>query len=50
MGTRAEADRDIALYCILGLVDLIQSELGKYWVLFSWANDLLIAIQLDKKK
>ena len=47
LGTRAEADRDTVLYCNLGVADLIQNGHGKYWVHFSLANDLLIAIQLD---
>ena len=35
------------LHCNLGVVELIQSGHGKYWVQFSLANDLLKAIQLD---
>ena len=35
------------LHCNLGVVELIQSGLGKHWVQFSLASDLLIAIQLD---
>ena len=41
---------DIVLYRHLGVVELIQSGLGKYWVQLSLANDLLIAIQLDFNK
>ena len=47
LGTRAEADRDLVLYCNIVLVQLAQSGLGKKWVQFSLANHLLIAIQLD---
>ena len=47
MGTRAESDRDITLYCNTGVVELIQTGLGKFWFQFSMSNDLLIAIQLD---
>ena len=46
-GITAEADRDTVLHCNLGVVDLIQSGLGKHWVQFSLASDLLIAFQLD---
>ena len=31
-------------------MDLIQNGVGKHWVQFSLANDLLIAIQLDYRK
>ena len=47
LGSRAEADRDIDLYCNLEVVELNENGLGKHWVLFSLANDRLIAIQLD---
>ena len=50
LGNRAEADRDTFLHCNLGVVDLIQNGLGKHSVLFSFANDLFITIQLDKRK
>ena len=38
LGTRAEADRDIALHRNLGEVDLIQSGLGPVnnWVSLAW--------------
>ena len=35
------------LLCNLGVVELIQSGLGKHWVQFSLASDLLLAIPLD---
>ena len=47
MGIRAEADRDTVIHGRLGVVDLIQNGLGKHYVEFDLANDLLIAIQLD---
>ena len=30
MGTRAEVDRDLLINCNLGVIELIQSGLGKY--------------------
>ena len=47
LGIRAEADRHTVLRCDLGVKELIQTGIGKHWVLFNLANDLLIAFQLD---
>ena len=38
------------VHCNLGVVEIIQSGLGKNWVQFSLANDLFIGIQLTKEK
>ena len=47
LGGRSEVDRDLVLHCKLGVVELFRNGLGKHWVQFSLASDLIRAIQLD---